>query len=86
MKLSAAQTRVLLAIAGGASLKSHRYLNGVKVYRLHALARPPLMVRRTTVDFLQRYRLIDSNKKFPSATYWLTDRGKELIATLRRAE
>lgn len=76
---------MLLALASGCALKSHRYLDGRKVYRLHALDRPAEMVRRATVDRLIKRRLIDSNKKFPAATFWLTDQGKELVTTLHRA-
>jgi len=83
MRLSKTQTRVLLALADGCVLKSHRYLDGSKVYQLHPLDRPAETIRRTTVEHLFGHRLIDSNKKFPAATFWLTEKGKELAATLR---
>ena len=86
MKLSKTQKRVLLALAYGCSLKSHRYLDGSKVYQLHPLDRPAETIRRTTVDYLFEHRLIDSNKKFPAATYWLTEKGKTLAATLEEPE
>ncbi len=79
MKLSEAHKKVLQALADGWSLKSHRYLSGVKVYQLHPLDGAPQTVERSTVDFLCEHHLIDSNKKFPSATYWLTEAGRELI-------
>ena len=79
MKLSATHTRVLQAIADGWSLKSHRYLNGAKVYQLHPLDGAPQTVDQATVEFLCEHHLIDSNKKFPSATYWLTEAGRQLI-------
>ncbi len=85
MKLSKIQARVLLALADGCALKSHRYLDGRKVYQLHPLDRPGETVRQATVACLVRHRLIDSNKKFPAATYWLTAQGRELATTLHSA-
>ena len=86
MKLSKTHKRVLLALAQGCSLKSHRYLDGSKVYQLHPVDRPVQTVRRTTVDALLEHRLIDSNKKFPAATCWLTEKGKALAAALEEPE
>ena len=83
MKLSETQQRVLLALASGQALKSHRYLSGVKVFRLHPLDGPPRAVRRATLESLCSRGLIDSNKKFPTATYWLTQKGTELAAQLK---
>ena len=68
-------------MAGGWTLKSHRYLDGGKVYRLHPLDGPAATVRRATVELLQNHGLIDSNKKFPAATYWLTEKGQALAVT-----
>ncbi len=36
MKLSPSQAKALVALAAGQLLKSHRYLDGRKAYRLHA--------------------------------------------------
>ncbi len=83
MKLSETQQRLLLALASGQALKSHRYLSGVKVFRLHPLDGPPQVVRRATVESLCKRGLIDSNKKFPTATYWLTEKGTELATQLK---
>lgn len=82
MKLSPTQQKVLRALIGGSTLKSHRYLSGVKLYQLHALDGSAETVRRTTVDCLRREGLIDSNKKFPAATYLLTAKGKRLAEQL----
>ncbi|MBI3360705.1 MAG: hypothetical protein HY023_06295 [Chloroflexi bacterium] len=82
MKPSIAQIRLLLALASGSVLKSHRYVDGSKVFQLHPLEGPALTVRRDTVERLVNGGLIDSNKKFPAATYWLTEKGKELAAEL----
>lgn len=82
MKLSPTQQKVLLALINGATLKSHRYLSGAKLCQLHALDGSLQTVRRPTVDYLRRYGLIDSNKKFPAATYLLTEKGKEIALSL----
>ena len=63
-------------MAGGWTLKAHRYLDGRKEYRLHSLAGENQIVVPTTVEALVQNGLIDSNKKFPAATFWLTDRGR----------
>ena len=57
----------------GLTLKSHRDLEGHKEYRLHDLHGQSAVVSWEDVENLQSAGLIDSNKKFPSATYWLTD-------------
>jgi len=86
MKLSQTQENILQAIINGATLKSHRYLDGRKVYKLHPLDGSPQTVRWTTVEALKERGLIDSNKKFPAATYLLTDRGRQIATALAQAE
>ena len=74
---SAEEKRVLLALGTGWTLKSHRYLDGLKEYRLHPLSGGKSQeVARETLVSLQERGFIDSNKKFPAATYLLTERGK----------
>ncbi len=82
MQLARAHERVLLAMAGAAFLKSHRDLEGGKVYKLHPLEGGEEVVARKVVEDLTARGLIDSNKKFPAATYWLTDKGKALVTEL----
>lgn len=82
MKLSKAHRQLLLALASGSILKSHRDVDGTKVYQLHPLDGPAETVKRATLESLSDHGLIDSNKKFPAATYWLTEKGKELAANL----
>ena len=76
MPLTPAQVELLQAVAHGSILKSHRDLEGHKEYRLHALDGHSASVSWDDVEVLQSAGLIDSNKKFPSATYWLTDTGR----------
>lgn len=63
-------------MSSGSTLKAHRYLDGTKEYRLHTIDRPAEIVERSIVELLQEQGLIDSNKKFPTATYWLTEAGR----------
>lgn len=76
MPLTPAQIELLHAIAHGQTLKAHRDLEGHKEYRLHALDGRAVSVARADVEALHAAGLIDSNKKFPAATYWLTDGGR----------
>jgi hypothetical protein len=82
MKLSEPQNHILLAVARGHFLKSHRDVEGGKVFQLHALNGKAQDVSRADVEALCALGLMDSNKKFPAATYWLTDSGKTLAAQL----
>ena len=74
-----AQVELLQAIAHGLTLKSHRDLEGHKEYRLHTLDGLSTRVSWEDVETLQSSGLIDSNKKFPSATFWLTDTGRAYL-------
>lgn len=76
--------RVLRAIAHGHFLKSHRDVDGHKVYQLHALDGSTETIAWEIVEALQDQGLIASNQKFPAATYWLTDTGKATVADLER--
>lgn len=70
---------VLAHLAAGSCLKSHRDLNGRKIYRLYPLNGKALDLSSQVVDALKSNCYIDSNKKFPSATYLLTDRGLDYV-------
>lgn len=80
MKLSKAHIEILAHLAQGSSLKSHRDLDGTKVYRLHPLDGAIQLPSPKIVDDLKRRKYIDSNKKFPAATYLLTDKGRQIVA------
>ncbi|MEW5961299.1 MAG: hypothetical protein AB1801_26555 [Chloroflexota bacterium] len=84
MRLSPAERQILRALIEGCTLKAHRYLDGQKVYQLHPLDGPPTPIDKAVVDSLKRRQLIDSNKKFPAATYLLTGPGQELAVALAR--
>jgi hypothetical protein len=82
LPLSSAQQHILLAVADGVFLKAHRDLDGRKIFQLHPLTGSPEEVDGADVLALTEAGLLDSNKKFPAATFWLTDRGRALIAAL----
>ena len=70
----------MIAIAHGDFLKAHRDVDGNKIYRLHPLHGDAATVSGDDVQALCDLGLIDSNKKFPAATFWLTDKGKSVIS------
>lgn len=86
MKLSKSHKRVLLALASGCALKSHRNVEGAKIYQLHPLDGSAERVERATMETLQDQGLIDSNKKFPAATYWLTEKGRAITAVIHEQD
>jgi hypothetical protein len=73
--------QLLFDLAHGHTLKAHRDLDGHKVFRLYApdgTARP---IEREWIEPLLDRRLIGSNQKFPAATFWLTEAGRQLVET-----
>jgi hypothetical protein len=64
----------------GAALKVHRDLDGRKTHLLHPLDSDPLPVAAELVESLRSLGLIQSNLKFPAATYVLTDRALATIS------
>ncbi len=81
--LSERQRRLLLAMAQGMRLKDHRDIEGHKTYALHFPDDSRQPVDPNDVATLVDLGLISSNKKFPSATYWLTEHGKRMVQLLR---
>lgn len=85
------QRHVLVAIVNGAHLKAHRHLDGQKVHKLHFVQpdlgqdNQELVIADAVVDNLRSRGLIDSNMKFPAATYLLTDKGAEVARKLAGA-
>jgi hypothetical protein len=68
--------QILAAMAAGWTLKAHRDLEGSKAFWLHPLEGEAVAVKAEAVARLVEAGLIDSNKKFPAATFWLTEAGK----------
>ena len=75
-KPSKAEAKILSALLNGATLKSHRYLDGVKIYQLHFLNGAVESVDKHVVETLQAQGLLYSNQKFPAATYLFTQQGR----------
>lgn len=76
--LSPSQVRLLQALQSGATLKSHRYLDGRKEYLLHPLhplTGEAVQVPSRDVRRLEELGLLLSNHKFPSTTLFLSQRG-----------
>jgi hypothetical protein len=80
MRLSSLHKTLLRAVARGDVLKAHRDIEGAKDYKLHPLNGPEQEIDPAVVAYLCDHGLIDSNKKFPAATFWLTEKGRTLIA------
>ncbi len=80
MILTTAQRRLLQAMASGAVLKAHRGLDGEKEHLLHPLHGEPEPVPAALVESLHERGLIQSNLKFPAATYVLADRAISELA------
>jgi hypothetical protein len=78
LMLTGPRWALLRAIAAGVRLKDHRDLEGHKTFVLHTPDQPDIPVEATDVEALVEAGLISSNKKFPAATYWLTDQGRVL--------
>lgn len=79
MSLPPTAYQVLRAMHHGATLKVHRDLEGQKFYRLHPLEGETTLVAWEVGEMLQEHGLIESNKKFPAATFWLTEKGQAVM-------
>ncbi len=73
------QIALLHAMAAGRRLKDHRDIEGHKTYVLHADDDSCEPVNGDDVQALVAAGRISSNKKFPAATYWLTEAGRALV-------
>lgn len=84
MHLNRKQKQILIGMAQGRVLKAHRDINGKKTVRLHHADDHEQfdVVPRPFVDGLKDAGLIKSNKKFPAATYFLTEAGRQAAEAL----
>ncbi|MBK8431238.1 MAG: hypothetical protein IPL28_08075 [Chloroflexi bacterium] len=78
---SPAEAAVLHAIGRGSTLKSHRDVDGHKVYRLHPLQGEAADVPYAVVQTLLHQNYLTTNQKFPAATFLLTSKGKAWLTT-----
>lgn len=67
-----------MAMARGEMLRSHRGMDGQKSFLLHPGSNKSIPVKPDDVHKLRKIGLIDSNKKFPVATFWLTEAGARM--------
>lgn len=81
MPLTSAQRDLLKAMLEGATLKVHRDLDGTKEHLLHPLQGEPQPVPAALVESLRDLDLIQSNLKFPAATYILTDKAIKMVSS-----
>lgn len=72
------QRALLVAMAAGHRLKDHRDIDGHKRYALHQADDAEAPIDPADVEALVEAGLISSNKKFPAATYWLTEAGRAI--------
>ena len=75
--LSAESGTLLIALYQGEQLRSHPDLEGNKGYWLHS-GEKKIVVARPLVLRLRDQQLIETNQKFPLATYFLTNLGKQV--------
>lgn len=85
MRLAANERRVLAALVSGSRLQSHRDLDGRKEYALHALDDSTQPIAAAVVERLRARGLIESNMKFPAATYLLTHKGQQVAQSFTPA-
>ncbi len=85
MRLTESEKTVLHALVSGSRLQSHRHLDGRKEYSLHALDDRTQPIAAAVVERLRGLGLIESNMKFPAATYLLTTKGQQVASSLTPA-
>jgi hypothetical protein len=81
MQSLARRLALMQSMADGLRLKDHRDIEGRKTFMLHREDDSGEPVSEAEVTALVDAGLISSNKKFPAATYWLTDAGTVLLKT-----
>lgn len=87
MRLSDAQRALLAALQAGERLQVQRTLDGAKLHLLHRDGGDVTeAVAPDVVDSLVRAGLIESNMKFPTATFLLTDKGLAAAKTFTGSE
>ena len=67
-------------MSAGARLRDHRDIDGGKVFRLYRDDDAVEVIDHADVEALMEAGLLDSNKKFPAATYWVTEAGRRMLA------
>ena len=84
-KLTGEQAALLVSLQQGAVLKVHRTLDGAKVHRLQKDDAPVQEIEAALVAAVTDLGLLQSNMKFPAATFLLTDKGVAVAIQLSGA-
>ncbi|MCX6019991.1 MAG: hypothetical protein NTZ50_16085 [Chloroflexi bacterium] len=66
-------------MAAGERLRDHRDVDGGKIFRLYHADGSVELIDFADVEVLVEAGLLDSNKKFPSATYWVTAKAAAVL-------
>ena len=77
-----AQIELLSLLMQGWSLRSHRDIEGHKRFELRSLSGETQPVSLDVVQKMRKKRLIETNHKFPSATFLLTGHGEQVAQTV----
>lgn len=80
-KLPDEDIALMTAIASGGTLKSHRDIDGHKMYRFYPLNGDARPIPYHQVQRLLDRGLLTTNQKFPAATFLLTSKGQQAIKT-----
>lgn len=75
-RLNATDFDLIRKLSDGYTLKSHRYLDGVKHYSLYSPDGGSTDLNWTQVQKLLKLKIITTNQKFPAATFLLTNLGQ----------
>lgn len=73
------QVILLRAMSRGARLRDHRDIDGHKWHDLQFGDATAMSIQSLDVAALIEAGLIDSNKKFPAATYWISAEGERWL-------
>lgn len=77
-RLNSADLELISQLSDGFNLKSHRYLDGAKNYKLYSPDGESREIEWKQVQKLLRLKIITTNQKFPAATFLLTNLGQSL--------
>lgn len=79
------QQQIVIAVFQGSALRSQRDIEGGKIYELRGKTSSQPIPRKIVLD-LRKKRLIETNHKFPSATFLLTTDGLKIAAQLTNSQ
>ena len=77
-RLRSADHELIKKLSDGWTLKSHRYLDGEKHYKLYGPEGDEAEIDWVQVQRLLDLKVITTNQKFPAATFLLTSQGQGL--------